>query len=65
MLNFWCVNRRLLNNVKILLEEGIDIPAAWRKELLRLPDADDAAGSRVELRQLLRGQDKSKKKKPA
>ena len=65
MLNFWCVNRRLLNNVKILLKEKVNIPAAWRKELLRLPDADDAPGSGVELRQLLRGQDKSKKKKTA
>ena len=61
MLNYWCVNRRLLANVRILLEEGIDIPAPWHKELLRLPDADDAPGAGEEHRQLLHGQSPKRK----
>jgi len=61
MLNYWCVNRRLLANVRILLEEGIAIPAPWHKELLRLPDADDAPGAGEELRQLLHGQSPKRK----
>jgi hypothetical protein len=61
MLNYWCVNRRLLANVRLLLEEGVVIPAAWREKLLRLPEENDAPGAGREFRQLLYGQNKSEK----
>ena len=61
MLNYWCINRRLLASVRILLEEGVVIPAAWREKLLQLPEENDAPGAGQELRQLLYGQNKSEK----
>ena len=53
MLNFWCATRRLVDNVKLLREEGIDIPEAWRDELLKLPADDKDPAARKELHRLL------------
>ena len=36
MLSYWEVKPHLVNNVRILNEEGIPIPPKWRKELLAL-----------------------------
>ena len=63
MLNYWWINRRLLASVRILLEEGVVIPAAWREKLLQLPEENDAPGAGQELRELLHGQDQSEKKR--
>ena len=51
MLNFWQINRRLVENVRLLLEEGITIPEKWRTELLKLNGEDE--NIRQELHQLL------------
>ncbi|MBQ9336077.1 MAG: hypothetical protein IJS14_02115 [Lentisphaeria bacterium] len=50
MLSFWEVNRRLLDNLRLLREEGVPIPQKLRDELLRLPCED---GLREELCLLL------------
>ena len=50
MLNFWKVNRRLVENVRLILSEGIAIPPEWRAELLTLSGEDDLVR---ELHQLL------------
>ena len=50
MLNFWEVNSRLVENVRLLLKEGIAIPSEWQATLLNLSgEADDVS----ELHQLL------------
>ncbi len=53
MLNFWCAGRRLVDNVKLLREEGIAIPETWRDELLKLPADDEDRAARKELHRLL------------
>jgi hypothetical protein len=53
MLKFWCVSRRLVDNVKLLREEGIPIPEAWRDELFALPADDEDRAARKELHRLL------------
>ena len=50
MLNFWKVNRRLVENVRLILSEGIAIPPEWRADLLTLSGEDDLVR---ELHQLL------------
>ena len=51
MLNFWQINRRLVENVRLLLDEGITIPEKWRTELLKLDGEDE--NIRQELHHLL------------
>lgn len=50
MLSYWEVRRRLVDNVRVLTEEGIPIPQKWRGELLALSGEEHL---RAELRQLL------------
>ena len=50
MLSFWQVNRKLLENVRLLLKEGISITPEWRDELLQLSGEKELV---AELRQLL------------
>ena len=53
MLNFWCASRRLVDNVKLLRDESIQIPEVWRDELLKLPADDKDRAARKELHRLL------------
>ena len=55
MLNYWEVKPRLIDNVRILNEEGIPIPPKWRKKLLELSGEESLC---AELRRLLAGIDK-------
>ena len=50
MLSYWEVKPHLVNNVRILNEEGIPIPPKWRKELLALSGEEHLC---AELRLLL------------
>ena len=49
MLNYGEVNQRLVDNIRILNEEGIPVPPKWRKELLALSGEESLCR---ELRQL-------------
>ena len=51
MLNFWQINRRLVENVRLLQEEGLVIPEEWRATLLALSGENESI--RQELHQLL------------
>lgn len=53
MLNFWCASRRLVDNVKLLRDEGIPIPETWRDALLALPADNGDPAAREELHRLL------------
>ncbi len=55
MLNFWEVNQKLIDRVRLLQDEGIAIPEKWRSELLRL---SGPSGLCAELHRLLKKTEK-------
>ena len=55
MLNFWEVNQKLIDRVRLLQDEGIAIPEKWRSELLRLSGPGDLC---AELHRLLKKTEK-------